>query len=150
MNCAEEKENFLNQLKLHFSLYEESGQGCISKENAIKLFRISGFVLNFCDINFLNENFAEFLDFPEVLDLMKTKFKDNKKELIPELIRLFEFFDLNKNGFIEVITVVNLLKYGNDSFTDEEIKNIFSIFKPFEKEEKIFYKKKNFMTTFSK
>eukprot|EP01080_Neovahlkampfia_damariscottae_P012849 gene12849-7197_t len=133
------KNDALKKLKFNFSLYQEVDSGYITIENTIKLLRFSGFVLNFDDIKFLNENYNEYLDFPEILELVNNKFEDGQKDLVSELIILFEKIDEKKIGYVEVSTIENLLKYENNPFSDEEVKNIMLFFKP--KNEKIFYKK---------
>jgi Ca2+-binding EF-hand superfamily protein len=140
-------EQNLKTLKETFSIYEEPGMGYISKKNVVGMLKCSGFVLDSKEIESIARLEEEFLDFPQIIELIKENYQ-NKTNLVEDLKLLFENLDTNQQGFADVQTFVNMLNYGNNSLKDEEIKEILHLFEP--KDGKIFYQNLEEKTIFNK
>ncbi|KAF2295351.1 hypothetical protein GH714_032640 [Hevea brasiliensis] len=112
----------ISEFKEAFSLFDKDGDGCITKKELRTVMRSLGqnpTEAKLQNINEVDANGNETIDFPEFLNLMARKMKDTDSE--EELKEAFRAFDNYHNGFISAAELRHVMTNIGEKLTDEEV-----------------------------
>ncbi|KAI4329967.1 hypothetical protein MLD38_028287 [Melastoma candidum] len=120
-------EEQIADFKETFTLFDEDGDGCIATGELGAVMTSLGQTPTEPElrdmINSVDANQNGTIDFPEFLDLMAQKLKDNT-ESEAELKEAFKVFDKDQDGFISAAELRLAMMNLGEKLTDEEVKEM--------------------------
>ena len=129
MSSLDIPEDQMEEFKQAFALFDKDGNGHVDANELGQVLASLGQIPTEDELNrMISEVDGDMngtIEFAEFLQMMKSKM--SKKENEEEIQEAFNAFDVNKNGIINAKSLQKAFKSMNETFTDEEIKEMINV-----------------------
>ena len=129
MSSLDIPEDQMEEFKQAFALFDKDGNGHVDANELGQVLASLGQIPTEDEINRMiaevDGDMNGTIEFAEFLDMMKSKM--SRKENEEEIQEAFNAFDVNKNGIINAKSLQKAFKSMNETFTDEEIKEMINV-----------------------
>ena len=129
MSSLDIPEDQMEEFKQAFALFDKDGNGHVDANELGQVLASLGQIPTEDElkrmISEVDGDMNGTIEFAEFLQMMKSKM--SKKENEEEIQEAFNAFDVNKNGIINAKSLQKAFKSMNETFTDEEIKEMINV-----------------------
>ena len=129
MSSLDIPEDQMEEFKQAFALFDKDGNGHVDANELGQVLASLGQIPAEDElkrmISEVDGDMNGTIEFAEFLQMMKSKM--SKKENEEEIQEAFNAFDVNKNGIINAKSLQKAFKSMNETFTDEEIKEMINV-----------------------
>ena len=129
MSSLDIPEDQMEEFKQAFALFDKDGNGHVDANELGQVLASLGQIPTEDElkrmISEVDGDMNGTIEFSEFLQMMKSKM--SKKENEEEIQEAFNAFDVNKNGIINAKSLQKAFKSMNETFTDEEIKEMINV-----------------------
>ena len=129
MSSLDIPEDQMEEFKQAFALFDKDGNGHVDANELGQVLASLGQIPTEDElkrmISEVDGDMNGTIEFAELLQMMKSKM--SKKENEEEIQEAFNAFDVNKNGIINAKSLQKAFKSMNETFTDEEIKEMINV-----------------------
>ena len=129
MSSLDIPEDQMEEFKQAFALFDKDGNGHVDANELGQVLASLGQIPTEDEINRMiaevDGDMNGTIEFAEFLNMMKSKM--SRKENEEEIQEAFNAFDVNKNGIINAKSLQKAFKSMNETFTDEEIKEMINV-----------------------